>query len=361
VETIDSSDPAASTSRSADSTAGAEQAPIVVMMPIFNDWPALKPLLKKLDRVLFEHRLRARVLLIDDGSVDPVDPALSRLPYRAIGQVEVLALRRNLGHQRAIAIGAAYVEQYIDCSALVIMDGDGEDAPEHVPRLLSKLAEEKERAIVFGARVRRSESLLFLICYHLYRVVHLVLTGIPVRVGNFSAVPPRLLRRLVVVSEMWNHYAAAVIRSRIPYCTVPAERAPRLAGRSRMNFVSLVTHGLSAISVFGEIVGVRLLLVTGLLMVLTFAGLLAAVVHGAASDAGLPGWATAVIGLLGLLLLQSLVLVLVLVVITLSSRSNANFLPARDYGYFVDGCQVLYPPAQAAASADAMAPTAREP
>jgi hypothetical protein len=41
--------------------------------------------------------------------------------------------------------------------------------------------------------------------YAAHRVVHLVVTGIAVRVGNFSIVPAAQLERMVVMSEMWNH------------------------------------------------------------------------------------------------------------------------------------------------------------
>ena len=84
--------------------------------------------------------------------------------------------------------------------------------------------------------------------------------------GNFSIIPRPRLASLVVVSEMWNHYAAAAFKSRQPLCTVPTQRAKRLDGKSKMNFVNLVVHGLSAISVYGELVGIRLLVVTVLLI-----------------------------------------------------------------------------------------------
>src|SRR2546425_10710991 len=69
-----------------------------------------------------------------------------------------------------------------------------------------------------------------------------------------------LFRSLVVMSELWNHYAAAVFRSGLPFTTTPIPRGYRIAGTSRMNFVSLTAHGMSAISVFGDVVGVRLLI-----------------------------------------------------------------------------------------------------
>jgi polyisoprenyl-phosphate glycosyltransferase len=129
-----------------------------------------------------------------------------------------------------------------------------------VPRLVAQLQRDKATAIVFAERRRRSEGLLFTILYHTYRLMHKVLTGVSVRVGNFSAVPRHLLSSIVAVSELWNHYAAAVVKARLPYTTIPTRRGTRLHGRSSMRFVSLVTHGLSAMSVFGDAIGVRLLI-----------------------------------------------------------------------------------------------------
>jgi hypothetical protein len=256
--------------------------------------------------------------------------------------VEVLSLRCNVGSQRAIAIGVAHIQQQVDCEALLIMDGDGEDDPRDVPRLLQAMHEHNDRCIVFAARKKRSESWSFRICYHLYRLVHLLLTGISVRVGNFSVVPAVYLKRLVLLSDLWNHYAAAIFKSRIPYRTVPTHRAPRLAGRSRMNFVSLVAHGLSGISVFSEIVGVRLLLTTGLftlLSVLALFTLLGMMLMGLT----VPAWSYQLIGVLVLMLAQCLVLGVVFVMVILSGRSTTSFLPVRDYSYFVEGCQTLCP------------------
>jgi hypothetical protein len=319
---------------------------LVILMPVYNDWEATAQLLTRLDAVLLDSRLEAHVLLVNDASSQPMPDDLGRDDYAAIQQVEVLALRRNVGNQRAIAIGVAHVQEQMTCEALVVMDGDGEDDPRDVPRLVEALHRQDERAIVFAARMKRSESWLFLVFYHLYRLVHLFLTGISVRVGNFSIVPAAHLKRLVLLSEMWNHYAAAVFKSRIPYTTLPTRRAPRLAGRSRMNFVGLVAHGLSAISVFSEVVGVRLLLATSLLAVLAvlgLAGLVPLLVLGWTP----PAWAYHLLGLLAVLLTQCLLLGVVFVMVVLGGRQANGFLPVRDYALFVDGCQSLYPPTPA--------------
>jgi hypothetical protein len=292
-----------------------------------------------LDRALADAGLIADVLLVDDGSTMK-PPARLADSVRGIGRIEMLSLRRNVGHQRALAIALAFVDRQLAPEALVIMDGDGEDAPEDVPRLLACLHQNQQN-VVFAERTRRSESVTFRICYAAYRWAHLLLTGIPVRVGNFSVIPSHQLRKLVVVSELWNHYAAAVFKARLPRATVPTVRAARLAGTSRLNFVDLVTHGLSALSVHAEVIGARLLVVAAFLVAVMGSGLLTVLAIRVFTSLAIPGWTSTVIGLLSILLLQLLAFASLFAFLVLHARSQPTFIPLRDYEYFVDSCVVL--------------------
>jgi hypothetical protein len=166
-------------------------------------------------------------------------------------------------------------------------------------------------------------------------LAHYLLTGQTVRVGNFSAIPRRRLTSLVVVAEIWNHYAAAVVRSRQPHCSIPTRRSGRLCGRSTMNFVSLVTHGLSAISVYSDVVGVRLLVLSVLLAVAALGGIVASVMVRLTSAWAIPGWATSTVGLLMILLGQAVMAAFVFSFMVLGSRHASPFLPCRDYSFFV--------------------------
>lgn len=318
---------------------------VVLLIPVFNDWEATRLLLLKADPILLASIRKVSVLLVDDGSDEPPPPGLGDTPYAGIAGIDVLALRRNLGHQRAIAIGLAYAYEQMNPRAVVVMDGDGEDAPEDVPLLFAKLQEGGERSIVFAERRRRSESLVFRVFYWMYRSIHLLLTGIPVRVGNFSVVPASQLRRLVVVSELWNHYAAAVFKARLPRDSVPTSRAQRLSGTSRMNFVALVSHGLSALSVHAEVIGVRLLVLT-LGAAATVLALIGAVVGVRLfTTLAVPGWATSATGVLLILLSQAIAFAVVFVFLVLHARSQPLFIPLRDYSYFVSGVTRVFPEA----------------
>ena len=281
-----------------------DDGPIVILLPVFDDWDAFEALLERLDEALLGEGLEANVLAVDDGSSIPGGRALGGGALAAIGQVRVLRLRRNLGHQRAIAVGLAYVEAKMPCRAVVVMDSDGEDDPRDVPRLLQQCRAEQYQKVVFAERSQRSESWAFRVFYVLYQLLHRLLTGQRVRVGNFSVIPRPRLASLVAVAEIWNHYAAAVFKSRQPCCRLAARRAPRLAGRSRMSFVGLVIHGLSAISVHADVVGVRLLIASLTGILLAAAGLAAIVAVRLLTTLAIPGWATSAAGLLAVVLLQ---------------------------------------------------------
>jgi len=320
--------------------------PVVVLIPIYNDWTAVGLLLRELDRTAAGHFVM-KVVLVDDASTETPGSDFCAGAFRAISTVVVLRLRRNLGHQRAICVGLVHVYQAHPDAVTVIMDGDGEDRPEDIPKLLSKFEKEAGGKIIFAERARRAEGVLFKFFYRFYKVLHLALTGIVVRVGNFSVVPYSRLSSLVVISETWNHYAAAVFSARLPFDTVRVPRGRRLSGSSKMKFVSLVTHGLSAISVYSDIVGVRLLAISSLTIVLLILAIVALLLspsrHAALSAEGLTIY---VIGLLLLLLVQAVAISFMFVFFVLSGRSGALFMPIRDCPYFIGEARNVYPAKQ---------------
>lgn len=318
----------------------------LVLTAVFNDWQSLNLLLRELDKVLHDRQLTADVLAIDDGSSLPFDSSAFDLrPFKAIEKISILELTRNLGNQRAVAIGLAYVQANIACCAVILMDADGEDDPRDVPRLIEKYDESGRRKLVFARRVKRNDSNVFKIFYVLYKWIYKVLTGQRLRVGNFSIIPGATLRRLVYVSEVWNHYPVGVMKARVAIVEIPANRAKRLAGQSHMNFVALVVHGLTAISMYGDIVGVRLLISTLLLMAMSILGIGITFVIRLTTTLAIPGWATYLSAILLVIALQSLVLSLFFVFIILSARNSASFLPARDYLPFVFRFNTIYPQA----------------
>jgi polyisoprenyl-phosphate glycosyltransferase len=321
-----------------------ENTQVVVMMPVYEDWELAIELCRTIDRIVkAELPYRVSVLLIDDGSTAVTYQ--KELPFcpQALEHVSVLVLRRNVGHQRAIAIGLTHLQQQRHADIVVVMDADGEDRPEDIPRLIGALQASPCPIAVFAERGKRLEVTTFRVLYNCYRMLHKILTGRDMRFGNFSALPWSFLDAVVVFPELWNHYAATIVKSRLPYSRVRADRGARLKGHSRMNFISLVVHGMSALFANQELVGTRMLLIM-LASVATLFVLIAAVVAvKLLTTLAIPGWATMTMGLLLILITQMFVAAFILVFSIMMNRSQLSFLPVRDYSHFIRCEDILYP------------------
>jgi hypothetical protein len=316
-------------------------ASFVVLIPVLEDWAALAGLLPRLARAADAVGARTGVLIVDDGSLETPEAAGVPGEVEGLSWIRVLRLRRNLGHQRAIAVGLCFIDEQLDCDAVIVMDGDGEDRPEDIPALVERARREPGSPIVFGERQRRVEGLVFRVFYLLYRMLHRPLTGRGVKVGNFSLVPRVRVESLAVVSELWIHYAASVVRSRQPWCSVPVTRDRRLQGRSRMTFVSLVVHGLSAISVYSDVVFTRLVMATSMLAGMAIGGLLLIAALRLSAAVVVPGWLSSTAGILVLVLLQAVTFGVSLVFVVLGSRQLAPIIPRRDYRHYVSSLTAI--------------------
>jgi hypothetical protein len=298
---------------------------LTILIPSFNDWDALGLLLPRIDSALSSAGWRAVVLIVDDASTDPLPRGWPSENYTAIEAIDILHLRCNVGHQRAIALGLYQIHEFTECQVVLVMDGDGEDRAEDLPALLNEFEREGRQQVVFAARTKRMERFSFQFFYRVFQIVHRVLTGIEVRVGNFSVMSRRALARVIGSPDLWNHYAAAVYRARIPRRLLPLARGPRLTGTSKMNFVSLLTHGLSAISVFSDRVSARLLAVSA-----GFSLIALGIIFTGQTSRSVAQWLVA-------LSLQLLTFTILFAFLVARSRSSAGFILQRDAPYFILG------------------------
>ena len=108
-----------------------------------------------------------------------------------------------------------------------------------------------------------------------------------------------------------------------------------------MNLISLVTHGLSSIAVYGDVVGTRILLSIVFLLGFLFLVFCIVVIIRIFTNFAIPGWATYVTGILLVSGLQLILIGMVFSLSILAARNNNNFIPVRDYTYYVDHCRSL--------------------
>lgn len=308
---------------------------VVIVMPVYQDWESAFLVCRALDQGIARlAHVNVSILLVDDGSPDGVT---DWIPFdsHSLLQIDILRLRRNMGHQRAICTGLCYVHGSMPCDAVVVMDADGEDRPEDAVRLIED-GITSETSVLFAERRRRFEGIVFRAGYSLFRLLHRFLTGIPVRVGNFSIISSAALNRLACMPELWNHYAGAVFKSKVRFECIPIDKGRRLRGRSRMNFASLVAHGLAGIASFQEIVATRILIANAVCLAVLLLSLAIVIGIRLFTDLAIPGWATYTVGVIVLLVSQILAVSFSLVFSLISNRSCTAFIPSRDCLAFVD-------------------------
>ena len=299
----------------------------LIIVPVLNDARSLAILIRELAKELQGWRA-VSLLVVDDGSLPPIDIVKEVDAYALPGQV--ITLSRNLGHQRAIAIGLAYAVGEHLADMIVIMDADGEDSPHDVPRLLAVLESASNMSIAVAKRSKRSEGVIFRMFYRLYRLLFRVLTGYRISFGNFSAMPMSAAQRLVAMSELWVSLPATILRSRLPINELPTERGQRYRDDPRMKLVSLMVLGFGAVAAFVENALARMILAA--MSVVTF-GVLASIVALALKLAGraTPGWVTTVIGVS--LILMVGVATLSFVGLALSILAGVHTVPAPNALY----------------------------
>lgn len=301
---------------------------LVVVMPVYEDVEASTKLFQELAK---SQGVDVYVVAVDDGSVrQPLD---ARAIAMAGLQGVVLKLRRNVGHQRAIAIGLGYVaDNFSDKQRVVVMDSDGEDTPQSISELVGGL-DSPDVDVVVATRKSRVETLRFKLFYLVYKWLFSSLSGRRISFGNFMAAKMPAVRRLAVMQELWTHVAASVLNSKLRVTTCALDRGPRYAGKSKMNFVGLALHGFRALMVFAEDVlvrvGIACTLVAGLSI---FGGLLALLLK--AVGFATPGWFSLAMGILLLVFLQTAALTLIVLMLSGMVR-NGGVLSAETYKDFV--------------------------
>jgi glycosyltransferase involved in cell wall biosynthesis len=310
----------------------------VILACLYNDWSSANDLFLTIDQEFSRREWTWQLVLVDDGSREsrPVDFLDSLASFSS---VEIVVLRRNVGHQRAIAVGLSHIFDTKTTEAVVVMDADGEDRPEDLMRLVEAHSALAEQKIIFAERTLRSEGALFRFLYHVYRLLHYLLTGYKIRFGNFSIIPRKLLGCLVVDPNLWLHFAATVVATRVPYTTIPTRRGVRLHGKSKLSFTSLVIHGLAAISCYNEIVGVRLIFCSLALSFMIMALIAGILVERLATPWAIPVWATSAVGISCVLLSQTFLVILAFIALAVSSRKSNFFLPLQQYKFIIENVQ----------------------
>jgi glycosyltransferase involved in cell wall biosynthesis len=265
-----------------------------VVTPMYNERAAVDHFVARLRPALDALGVTYEVVAVDDGSSDGTVPRLLEL-RRAWPQLRVVKLRRNVGHQSALAAGLrAAVGDHV-----VSIDADLQDPPEVIGEMLAKATAE-DLDVVYGVRGDRSTDTVFKrqtagVYYWLMR--RLVGPWVSGQAGDFRLMSRPVVDTLNDLPEQRPVYRLVVPSLGFPAGEVTYVRAERVAGETKYPLTKMIKLSLDSVTSFSA---APLKLATWLGLV-TFVVCLGLVVSGLAAWAFgvvVPGWTSLYIAML---------------------------------------------------------------
>ena len=220
---------------------------IKILIPVYNDWQSVSKLIDEINNLSIDSEFQISIIIINDASNH--DRHNENKDLENIHNLKIINMKKNQGHARCIATGLKYIYEKEDFDCVVPMDGDGEDRPEEIRKFLDKIKDSNGKPIV-GLRVKRSEGLLFKICYQIHKLITLTFTGKSIKFGNFTCLPKITVEKMINEKATWNSFSGSLMKIEKDLLSIPSIRGPRYFGPSKMSFYNLIKHSLSIISVF---------------------------------------------------------------------------------------------------------------
>ncbi len=206
-----------------------------MVIPLFNEEANVEPLYRRLKRALSRLSHQTEIVMVDDGSTDGT---LSRVrEFAGIDRsLQVMPLARNLGQHRAILEG--FVRSGGD--VIVTLDGDLQNPPEEVPRLVETLLSGFD--VVAGWRRKRSDSHVRLFISRSLNLFASIATGVKMR--DYGCML-RAYRREVLEAVVRFGRHAPFIPTLVTWmgartCEIPVSHDRRTGGRSKYSLRRLL-------------------------------------------------------------------------------------------------------------------------
>ena len=250
---------------------------IIIIIPVFNDWESLKKLIHEISKCITKmNNVSIDCLVINDASTITQPEFVKPAQFNSL---KILNMKENKGHARCNAFGIRYVNNNFDFDNLILMDGDGEDRPEELEKLINKAIDFPNNSIV-AKRVKRSEGFFFQFLYFIHKLITLIFTGKKINFGNYSCLTKKDVDIISDQSSLWSSYSGTLKKKIDDLKDVDSIRGLRYFGPSKMSLFKLIIHSLSIIAVFKYQVLFRAVIMILILNLLkTYLGLLSVLVQ----------------------------------------------------------------------------------
>ncbi|MEM9414658.1 MAG: glycosyltransferase family 2 protein [Planctomycetota bacterium] len=128
---------------------------VSVVVPLMNEEDSIVELYHEIAAMADAQSLHYEVVFVDDGSSDQTIPRLAEATHDD-DRVSIVQFTKNFGQTAAMAAGFAYANGAV----IVPMDGDGQNDPADIPRLVAKLDDGEGWDIVSGWRKDRKDKMM---------------------------------------------------------------------------------------------------------------------------------------------------------------------------------------------------------
>ena len=227
---------------------------IKILIPVYNDWQSVSKLVDEINSLSIDRKFEISIIIVNDASNHDRQEEDKNLEN--IQSIKILNMKINQGHSRCIATGLKYIYEKENFDYVIPMDGDGEDRPQEIKEFLNQIENSNNKTLI-GVRIKRSESPMFKICYHLHKLITLTFTGKLIKFGNYTCLPKKTVEKLINEKATWNSFSGSLTKIEKDLLSVPSIRGERYFGPSKMSFFNLLKHSLSIISVFKKTVLIR--------------------------------------------------------------------------------------------------------
>ena len=215
--------------RSSNASAGRPPLDVSVLVPVLNEEATVASLAERVLANLDAVGARSELLFVDDGSTDGTSDEVKRQRERD-PRVRLVRLRRNFGKAAALSAGVDHARGDI----LVTMDGDLQDDPDEIPRLLQAL-EDGPLDLVSGWKRTRRDPLRRRIASKVFNRVTRSLSSVDLHDFNsgFKAYRREVLEQVAVYGELHRYIPVLASRRGFVIGEIPVAHHPRRVGRSR--------------------------------------------------------------------------------------------------------------------------------
>ena len=220
---------------------------IIILIPVYNDWQSTSKLLEDINLNVKGLNQEFSVIIVNDASTD--EQSINSINFENLSSIKIINMKENRGHARCIASGLKHIHEKEQYDYIIPMDGDGEDRPEEIKNFVENINFNPNKTIV-GERVKRTEKLIFKICYKIHKALTYLSTGQSIKFGNYTCLPKSTVEKMINEKATWSSFSGALQKVEKDKVEVPSERGVRYFGPSKMSFLSLIKHSLSIISVF---------------------------------------------------------------------------------------------------------------